>query len=198
MGTSWTGVYCEGWDQSAQRWVGRLHPDDARARDEAGEQYSVVLLADDTPRVIIDVAWSQHYLGVWTLDDALRRATHTDFRRLRDDQLFPVQEDRWHYPDGRREGEKGVRRDGLRRGIDSWVRKEYDTIGGGSGHSSYQEDPDGHWRAAPYSASGHGRFPNTTATRYPSRRMSMPPIRPRPRTGRGIRRHRVVRLISTI
>jgi hypothetical protein len=81
-------TYCEGWDPAARAIVGALPAAVARRRDEAGEQYAVLLSAGERPYALIEVAWRLHYAGVWFFDQALRRAVKHEFRRLADDRLF--------------------------------------------------------------------------------------------------------------
>jgi hypothetical protein len=94
-------TYCEGWDPAARAIVGALPAAVARERDEAGEQYAVLLSADERPYALIEVAWRSHYAGVWFFDQALRRAVKYEFRRLADDRLFLLEtvERRYQSPD---------------------------------------------------------------------------------------------------
>ncbi|NKY55934.1 DUF4241 domain-containing protein [Nocardia flavorosea] len=145
----WKAVYCEGWDSSSQRLVGQLHPDEAQRRDRVDEQYSVVLSVGDTPRIVIDIAWSQYYLALWTLDDMARRDTLTEFRRLEPNRLFTIAEHRWLYPADQREGEQGVEHKSSEFSVDGWRTVHQRWPDGSAQHSSGQEDVFGQWREAP-------------------------------------------------
>lgn len=52
-------VYCEGWEPVRHAVVGLLPSEEARRRDEAGEQYAALLLLGDRVRALFEVAWRQ-------------------------------------------------------------------------------------------------------------------------------------------
>ncbi|WP_327115766.1 DUF4241 domain-containing protein [Nocardia sp. NBC_01730] len=148
---AWNYVYCQGWNRDLQRFVGLLDSDTACARNKAGEQYSVTLLRGGVPRVVIDIAWSAHYLGVWTLDEALRRDSHVDYRRLRAEQLFPVRERVWRYAEGQRDGDDDVWEQEVSRKANGWMSTSKRPRGrlGGSSRTAGQEDDTDIWREVP-------------------------------------------------
>ena len=95
-------VYCEGWDAESKAVAGPLDSTVARGRDEAGEQYAVLLLSEAMPRVLIEIAWRHHACTVWHFDTQLRRADKYDLRKLADERLFLIEEIHWQYPDSLR------------------------------------------------------------------------------------------------
>lgn len=91
--------YCEGWDPQTRSAVSPLSPARAAHRDRAGEQYAVLLAMRGQPVAIIEVAWRDHYCGVWFFDERLRRVYQVDFRLLAERRLFVAGCRQWIYDD---------------------------------------------------------------------------------------------------
>ncbi|WP_343951021.1 DUF4241 domain-containing protein [Nonomuraea longicatena] len=90
-------VYCEGWEPVRHAVVGPLSPDEARRRDETGEQYAALLFLGDRVQALFEVGWRQGVCVTWGFDDQRRRVVKRDFRRL-DDELLLVEQVSWRYP----------------------------------------------------------------------------------------------------
>ncbi|MER5932169.1 DUF4241 domain-containing protein [Streptomyces sp. NPDC002054] len=74
--------YCEGWDPQRGAALSPIPEHEARARDEAGEPYAVLLSADGRPRALFQVSWRDGYLGMFLFDEQGRRTREFDYRRL--------------------------------------------------------------------------------------------------------------------
>ncbi|WP_435108688.1 DUF4241 domain-containing protein [Nocardiopsis synnemataformans] len=75
-------VYCEGWDPASAAPVGPLEAVTARARNEAGEQYAVLVRTPDAvPLVLLEISWADHHCGIWLFDAEGRCHTHHSYAR---------------------------------------------------------------------------------------------------------------------
>jgi hypothetical protein len=75
-------VYCEGWDPATTAPVGLLDTATARARDEAGEQYAVLVRTPDAaPLVLLEISWADRHCGIWLFDAEGRCHTHHRYTR---------------------------------------------------------------------------------------------------------------------
>jgi hypothetical protein len=99
-------VYADGWDDAV---VNPLAPAAARARDAAGEPYSVVLLRTGTggmatapdgrrPYAVLDLAWADNYCQLARFDAAGRRISRHELRRTPDGDLFLREVQTWSGP----------------------------------------------------------------------------------------------------
>ncbi len=89
-------VYCEGWDPATGSIVGPLPEATAREREEAGEQYAVVL-TDERPLVLVEISWAAHHATVWFFDERGRRDRRLTFRRWPDERLVLLAAQQWAY-----------------------------------------------------------------------------------------------------
>lgn len=105
---TWEIAYGAGWDPEIQILVGPLPEAEARRRDAAGEQYSLVAYADERPARVVDIDWSHDYCAVWRLDTERRRHRRLSYRRLDRDWLTLVGIDWWRFRPGQVEGDAEV------------------------------------------------------------------------------------------
>lgn len=71
----------------------------AKKRDVAGKPYLAVLGEATRPDALVEVNWSQEYLGIWFLDEKLRRNASYAFRKIDDVRLFLEQITLYEYPE---------------------------------------------------------------------------------------------------
>lgn len=137
-------LFCEGWDGQRRAVVSPLSAVVARERDRAGQQYSVLLLGDGVPVVLLDVAWRDYVCLVWRFDGAGRREARYDLRRL-DDRLMLVEQVQWSYSGpGQAELDPGAGRRTVRYRPDGRMVEivEPGGTGGGSEHTGGLVSPE--------------------------------------------------------
>jgi hypothetical protein len=139
MSNTWIAAYCEGWDSGEARPIGLLSREDARGRNEMGLPYSVLIVEDDRPRFILDIAWRQNYLARWTFDDQGRRSTRAVYVRMDGGTLFERKLTEWQYEDGELDGTPSLPRRTFKRDFNGRTRIYHRFRGGGSGHTSKDE-----------------------------------------------------------
>ncbi|MQM25224.1 DUF4241 domain-containing protein [Glycomyces albidus] len=139
MSDTWTAMYCEGWDGGKSRPVGLLNREEARSRNEMGHPYSVLIVDDDRPQFILDIAWRQNYLARWTFDDHGRRSTRAVYVRLGSGSLFERKLTEWQYDDGEPDGTPSVPRTTFKRQFNGLTQIYHRSRGGGGRHTSKQE-----------------------------------------------------------
>ncbi len=87
---STSGVtYCEQWSVTLAQPVEPLTVEEARLRDQAGGEWYTVVLGDATkPDCYLEIAWENDHIGVWFLDDRMRRWTNYSFKKVDDERMF--------------------------------------------------------------------------------------------------------------
>lgn len=93
-----TITYCERWNNKLMRPIEPLTAEEAQRRDQAKELYTVVVGDPAAPRCYVEIAWENNHVGVWFLDEVLRRSAHLSFTRLDDTMMFLDAMVLWHYP----------------------------------------------------------------------------------------------------
>lgn len=93
--TRLAAVYCGGWDAGV---VNPLTPAAARARDAAGEPYTVVLLLDGRPHAVMDLSWSDGYCCISRFDVAERTRSRHLLRGTAEGGLFLREARTWDGP----------------------------------------------------------------------------------------------------
>ncbi len=74
-----TITYCERWNNKLMRPIEPLTAGEAQRRDQAKELYTVVVGDPAAPRCYVEIAWENNHVGVWFLDEVLRRSAHLSF-----------------------------------------------------------------------------------------------------------------------
>jgi len=92
-------VYSKGWRGPALEVVGPLSTEEARARDESGEPYTVLLMSEGRLSLVVEVAWKRHSCVVWHIDGEGRRDGRRELRLLEDGRLFLLEQRVWEYAD---------------------------------------------------------------------------------------------------
>jgi hypothetical protein len=144
-------AYCEGWDAARREPVGSIPAPAARLRDEAGEQYAVLLSVAGEPKALFHVAWAHHYVGVFLFDGCGRREREFDYRLVDAPDVLRLRYyTEWRYAE---DGQPEFAADAWRYALDVQADgRTYQTLddmgsGGGAAHTAV-ELPD-RWRAIP-------------------------------------------------
>ncbi|MFJ2232645.1 DUF4241 domain-containing protein [Streptomyces sp. NPDC087859] len=91
-------AYGTGWDAGSV--LGPIGPEEAAARDAAGQPYAVVLRQTGSAEAVVaQVARARNYLGIAVYDARGRRFLEVDLRQLDADRLFLRRRSAWAYPD---------------------------------------------------------------------------------------------------
>jgi hypothetical protein len=96
--------FCDRWNDLLHEPVRLIKEAEARRRDAAGEPYVVILGANDKPESLVEVNWSNAYIGTWFMDDEMRRHVKYSFTKLDDSTLFLDEIRVWEYPEGAKGG----------------------------------------------------------------------------------------------
>lgn len=95
-----TVTYCQRWNNKLHKPIEPLNPAAALRKDRAKEWYTAVLGDPAAPRCYVELAWENNHVGVWFLDDELRRNVHYSFTRLDETIMFMDAVGLWYYADG--------------------------------------------------------------------------------------------------
>jgi len=139
MSNTWIATYCEGWDGVEGKPIGLLSREEARGRNEMGLPYSVLIVEDDRPRFLLDIAWRQNYLARWTFDDHGRRDTRAVYIRMDGGTLFERKLTEWQYDEGEPDGTPSLPRRTLKRDFNGRTGIYHRSRGGGSMSTSRDE-----------------------------------------------------------
>ncbi|NMO53426.1 DUF4241 domain-containing protein [Actinoplanes sp. TBRC 11911] len=90
-------VYCDGWDAGV---INPVTPAAARARDTAGNPYTVVLLLDGLLHAVLDLSWSDAYCLIARFDADDRQLSRHLLRGTGEGDLFLREVRTWDGPPG--------------------------------------------------------------------------------------------------
>jgi hypothetical protein len=80
-------TYCERWNATLKKPIDVISAEEAAARYESGDLFSVVVGDVARPSVLIEVRWETDYAAAWFFDDKARRTLKYTFKRV-DNRLF--------------------------------------------------------------------------------------------------------------
>lgn len=96
-----TGLtYCGFWNDLLRQPIDVLTAEQARTRNQTSEAYAVVLGDPVAPDAVIEVNWSNSYLGVWYFNEDGRRDEVCGMRLTSSKRLFLNEVTIWVYPPG--------------------------------------------------------------------------------------------------
>lgn len=135
-----TVTYCERWNPLLRKPIGLFSTEQAGARHDAGELYSVVIGDLAKPEALIEVRLERDYVAVWFFAEAstLRVLKYT-FKRVAPDILFLSKIGTWEYPENADQDLRGAHTiDSIHYHVDGIVRHEStDTVTGQTTTSEY-------------------------------------------------------------
>lgn len=135
-----TVTYCERWNPLLREPIGLLSTEQARARHEAGELYSVLIGDLAKPEALIEVRLERDYVGVWFFgESSTLRAVKYTFKCTSADTLFMSKVGTWVYPEDADQDLRGAHTiDSIHYQVDGIVRHESrDTVSGQVTTSEY-------------------------------------------------------------
>lgn len=135
-----TVTYCERWNPLLRKPIGLLSTEQARARHDAGELYSVLIGDLAKPEALIEVRLERDYVGAWFFAESSRlRVLKYTFKRTAPDTLFLSKVGTWAYPEDADQDLRGAHTiDSIHYHVDGIVRHESkDTITGQTTTSEY-------------------------------------------------------------
>ncbi len=83
--------YCKSWSSHGKRPQSPLGPDEARARHDRGDEYTVLIGDPMRPRAYIETLLSRNYVCCTFLDEHLRPKTYCIFTAEAAERLFLAQ-----------------------------------------------------------------------------------------------------------
>lgn len=106
-------TYCEVWSNELRSATDVITPDKARARDEAGESYCVVLGDTTSPDAVIEVVPENDYINVSFIDGEGRPYMAYGFEKFDEKTFFMDEVVVWSYPEGARDESEANRVESL-------------------------------------------------------------------------------------
>jgi hypothetical protein len=92
-------TYCERWNDILKKPIGIVSAEEAAARYESGDLFSVVIGDLTQPDVLLETRWETDYAAVWFFDDKARRTLCYTFERVDGDRLFLSEVAAWTFSD---------------------------------------------------------------------------------------------------
>jgi hypothetical protein len=92
-------TYCERWNTTLKKPIGVISEDEAAARNESGQLFSVVVGDLAQPDALLEIRWETQYAAVWLFDDKARRTLNYTFTRVDAERLFLSGVTTWTFSD---------------------------------------------------------------------------------------------------